>query len=317
MKILFWLSGGWHSYLANSNIALCEAIENDNDIVPAYGYSTDPRDDLDAVVVDSISVPLPPWLPDDIIKFHLGDDLHHFTETARDPFTEAAKAYDILLTPYYFAKPQQPNCYFWPTEETRRKLVWFPHWVPDKQPPISASRGGGVLIGCTDSRVYPWRAWLKSLALPDLTVVQHPGYDDPTAMIASREAFFPTLARHKVGFTDNLILDYTVAKYFEIPFAGCLLVAQRPNAMDAKLLGFEDSRNCVFIDGQDEQDVRRVYAMALSGQYDKVSEHGHWLIRQRHTASCRLAYLKRLILWYKDHRRVPNSDEQAAIFSAT
>jgi hypothetical protein len=294
-------------------VALLDAMAHDPDFIPGWAYCCQVRDDIDAVFSDPYSPSLPSWVPKDAIRIRLTGDLHRFKPTDWPEFAEQSSGYQMLLSAYVFAKPQQPNIYHWPTAEVREKLVYFPHCVPDAPPPVGTHAGGAVLSGNLDSAVYPWRAWVKSLNLPNVAVLLHPGYDNPGGMKQARESYFTTLAEYKVGLTCNSILDYTVAKYLEIMYAGCVLIAQRPNDTDAELLRLRDGHNCIFIDGQDEKNLR----MWLN--FDRLSMagmaiRGQEMVMARHTASQRLAYIKRLIRFYRNADRVPSNDEQAELF---
>ena len=314
MKILVYISSAWQGYISNKMIALISAMQRDAEFVMALDYQCE-QCAVDAVLSDQYCPPSPPWIPADAVRMRLGGDLHRFSVTEQETIASNAAGYETILTAYRFAAPvNPPACYYWPSESVRSKLVFFPHCVPDGQPPPFNTREGGLLSGSDHSDVYPWRAWLKSLDLPCVDVIPHPGYDNPAAMTAARESYFATLSRYAVGFTCHAILDYTVAKYMEIPYAGCILVAERPNARDTELIGFRDGYNCLFIDGQDESKVRKVYADILAGGYPYMAARGQQLVLSRHTASHRLAYMKRLILWYKVHRRVPNYEEHAELF---
>lgn len=314
MKILAWFSSRWYDYISNKNIALCNAIKADPDFVLAFDYTCEPQDDLDAVFMDVYGPPLPSWVCPETITLRMTGDMHRFTADSRDAYWSEVMAYDMLVTAYPFAVPQEPNRYFWPPQEARDRFVFFPNCVPDAAPTIRQDRCGGLLSGNANPLVYPWRAWVASLDLPEVTIIPHPGNADLAKMCAVRDSYFGNLSMRLASFTCNSILDYTVAKYIEIPYAGCTLIAQRPNATDAEWIGLQDGHNCLWIDGQNEKQLRDAYDMVRNGDGKGIAEAGQALVLKRHTASCRLAYIKRLVAWYQEHRRVPTSDEQRRLF---
>ena len=314
MKILAWTQD-WNGFIDNGAVAFTDAIRRDPDFVPAFDYHAEPQA-IDAVFCGHHAPPLPPWIPKDAVKVRSIGDPHRFNATDRDLFAATCDSFDLVTSMAPYAKPKQPNVYYWPSPSVAAKTVFFPAWAPDAPPPHNDHRRGGVVIGASNrtNGVYAWRSWVSTMNLPDVATIPHPGYTSIEDMVSARNCFFAKLAQYKVGFTCHAILDYTVAKYIEIPYAGCILVAERPNARDTELIGFRDGYNCLFIDGQDEPRVRKVYADILAGGYPYMAARGQQLVLSRHTASHRLAYMKRLILWYKVHRRVPNYEEQAELF---
>ena len=314
MKILACLSNSWGSYISNKMKALVSAMQRDSDFVMALDYKCEPRDDIAAVLGDQYGPPLPAWLPDKVVRLRLGGDLHRFSAAEQNQFAAATAEYDMILSAYRFASPENPPlCYHWPTDEVRRKLVFFPHCVPDAYPPSSGERNGGLLSGNIDKAVYPWRAWVKTV-LSSVDVLPHPGYEDPATMATARDSYFATLSRYRAAFTCNSVLDYTVAKYLEIPYCGCVLIAAEPNPVDAMLLGLVNGVNCILIHGQDESTLRTIYARVLAGDAAHIAEKGRLLATGKHTARDRLGYLKRLISWYCEHRTIPNSMETERLF---
>src|SRR5260370_32940446 len=51
------------------------------------------------------------------------------------------------------------------------------------------------------------------------------------------------ITRYRAAFTDSLIYGYVVAKYFEIPATGALLVADDAVSGPLKELGFKENRH--------------------------------------------------------------------------
>ena len=313
MKLLAWFTNNWQEYLGNAMPALIRSMQADPEITVVMNGDATNHNDYDAIITDLDG---PRIFHRGAIQIAYCEDMHRFTASAaRHSWDERAPWYDLILTPYYLATPSK-NLYHWPPPEARAKFVFFPHWVPDEPPPPAGARRGGILSGNLDGRVYPWRAWVKSLNLAGVDILPHPGYDNLGAMSNSRDSYFARLSQYIAGFTCNSILDYTVAKYFEIPYAGCVLLAAWPNLTDIELLGFVDGVNCLFVGENNETYLRKVVTHMLSkNDAGQVAENGQQLVLSRHTASHRIAYLKRIVRWYQEHRRVPSADEQKELFS--
>jgi hypothetical protein len=120
--------------------------------------------------------------------------------------------------------------------------------------------------------------------------------EDVPHFTAVQNDFFKMLGKYKYAVTDNSPgwLNYTVAKYFEMPYMGAVLIATPPSDEECKLIGFEHGKNCLFT--KDPHDVTRI----IDGSYTRCDAHesiakaGAELMARYHTASCRLDYIATL-----------------------
>lgn len=142
-------------------------------------------------------------------------------------------------------------------------------------------------------KFYPFR---KAAARhPGVVVMPHPGYAEasrPGGPGTFRAAYARELSRYVCGVTCGSVVGYVVAKYMEIPAAGCLLLA--PYLPDLDLLGFQDGVNYVRVDettfGTVLDDV-----LARPRVYESIRRAGYDMVRARHADTHRVDQLEWLI----------------------
>lgn len=145
---------------------------------------------------------------------------------------------------------------------------------------------GCLLTGAT-SRYYPLRnAAAKN---PAVTVVEHPGYTaDATASGKFGESYARLLNGWFSSVTCASLLGYPVAKYFEIPAAGSLLIADHTPDMDR--MGFVDGENYVRVTAENfGEKLREV--LGDMGRFESVRRAGYDFARSSHALKNRLASL--------------------------
>lgn len=322
MNILFYLNRGWTRYVGSSPFytLACGAEDNpDCTVIWAEDFSVMPPEVATCdVLVTDMDPTVSGWFPkvrEGVVKVCLDGDMHRFTKEECDLYRSLIPRYDIVLSQYVFSTPL--DWVFTPTKEERKSFVFFPHMVPDMPRQRGPRELGGVQSGLNNSRSYPFRTWLNLLNLPFDTILEHPGYSDPSAMIEARESFCGILDRHKVSVTGLALGEngYTVAKYFEIPYAGCLLVAEEPCSVDREVLGFRSGKNC-FLFRQGDVGLRDLYIDVLANwdRYLPVAEAGCRLVMAKHTVRHRLIYLKAIVNHFRDNGAIPQVSEQIHLF---
>ncbi|HSS47534.1 MAG TPA: glycosyltransferase, partial [Thermoanaerobaculia bacterium] len=126
----------------------------------------------------------------------------------------------------------------------------------------------------------------------------HPGYhrsydhaEDPRV----GRSYALKIQGHRAGFTDCLIYRYVVAKHFEIPATGALLLADRAVKGELAKLGFLDNVHYVSVSHNDLEDrLRYVLDPANHEELDQIRHRGQALIWQRHTTADRAALIDRV-----------------------
>ncbi|KAF0718822.1 Aste57867_1462 [Aphanomyces stellatus] len=220
------------------------------------------------------------------------DDLHGCHMHRRDATTFIAPFLSSLhgfIGTYAYAL----SSYFKPSllDNIQHNVLWLPHaassvFLFDQLHPAPVPRV--LLTGVTDPTIYPLRAWAQTMAssLP-IDVHVHPGYEgsDTASEAAAQASSFSTLVHsYLVAFTDTLRLDYIVAKVFEIPATGALLLLNRDAATVVAKLGFVDGVHYMGYDPQNPKPAINYVLNPLHRRHvDRMRLAGHRLVRESHT----------------------------------
>lgn len=209
------------------------------------------------------------------------DDLHH----RRQGMEEALRTPDGVLATY----GPRVGTYFPDVDPSR--VTWVPHAAgPDFLFPIEEHPHPVVFVSGAMGNVYPLRGVMRELAVrrPELARLrEHPGYDctfdysnDPRV----GRAFAADMRECLAAFTDALSHQYVVAKHFEIPATGALLLADRTVAPQLAALGFNDGEHYVSTTADDlESIVERVLDPRNLDEVDTIRRRGHTLVHACHT----------------------------------
>ena len=210
------------------------------------------------------------------------DDLHR---AGREGMREALRLADGILSTY---APVFGD--FFP-EVDPMKVTWVPHAAgPDFFLALNEAPEPVVLVSGAINGSYPMRMAMLEIACrrPELARVHaHPGYSvrfrhESDARIG--RGYAETIHACRAAFTDGLKYRYIVAKHFEIPAAGSLLIADRACAPQLAMLGFEDGEHYV---SASADDLERVVERVLGEDVDAIRRNGHALVHARHTTACR------------------------------
>lgn len=210
------------------------------------------------------------------------EDLHHGFEG----MGLALRVADGILCPY---APRLAH--FYPDHDPAR-VTWCPHAAgPDfLLEPNDDPRPMVFVSGMLDRRYYPLRVAMAGLARrrPELACVhEHPGYGwsfdyDRDERIG--RGYAQAMRSCLAAFTDASRLLYIVAKHFEIPATGALLIAERAAAPQLERLGFIDGTHYVSASADDlEAVVERVLDPRRREEVDAIRRRGHRLVHERHT----------------------------------
>lgn len=224
------------------------------------------------------------------------DDLHAFKY--RIPFASRglAKLFDIsdiLFLPYLH------HFNLWKVYRPYRdKVVWLPWSVPDwifEHSLPWSERKERILLSGHNSFQYPLRTRIFKYAGHKDSVVDtidHPGYRlDRNKKSYTGRNYYELLGTYKaaVATTPSLIsglrskINYTVAKYFEIPACGCLpLMEVTP---DLRELGFTDSENCVYIN---RWNYKKKFQIINSHEAKIIAGKAQSFIKEKHIHSIRV-----------------------------
>ena len=231
------------------------------------------------------------------------NDLHHDKNHAfgHEVKARAVRAADVILGPYMYMLDS-----FFPAEAAGKKREWIPHAAtPLFQLPLVPSSDPGLqrkvlLTGQTYAEWYPYRALVESkIRSGDDRFVQqdHPGYGGKYDPRTVGRGFGAILNAHLACVTDGLTLNYTVAKMFELPAAGCLLLVNSEVSPVLSVLGFQPNVHYIPYDRQSlDSIVDAVLDPANAGAVDAIRAQGQALVWARHTVQERAAVMHRRAL---------------------
>jgi hypothetical protein len=234
-------------------------------------------------------------LPPRIRVFGLWDDIHQGKQGSRRFHPDRRvlvrffRRCDAVLCTY-----RSPFLRWYP--RYRDKFVHLPFFYSaadfDGVPYNPAPLAKCILSGAI-SAFYPFRA--AAARNPDVVVMSHPGYGEGIVMDAATTfgaAYARELARYRCAVTCSSVLDYVVAKYMELPAAGCLLLATE--APDLGTLGFRNGVNYLRVDER-SFDGTLADVLGRPEAFEGVRRAGHELVRARHSDIHRADQLEQLI----------------------
>lgn len=227
--------------------------------------------------------------------FVLADDLHARGEELRHKRASFELCDRVLSTYGNVFAEHYP-------EIGDRKVAWVPHAAsPDYLLPFKRRPRNVVLLSGAVSPRYPLRLRFEELrADPALAIVRHPhpgyrsGYDYDRDDRVGR-GYAERIRSCRAALADASDLSYLVAKHFEIPATGALLLAGREVAAALAELGFVDGRHYLSVAPEEAPEtIRYLLDEANHDRLDEIREAGQRLVRQRHTTAHRAAAIDRI-----------------------
>lgn len=226
----------------------------------------------------------------DCRKYVFADDLHSWGDEMRRVKHSAFSRCDAVLATYAYAFES-----FFPELSGAQEVVWVPHAAsPDFMLPLNERPLNAVLLSGAVNRHYPLREQLKVLhdRSPDRVAYRpHPGYQCNYDYVNDERVgrgYARTLNRYRVCFTDSLTFGYVVAKYFEIPSTGALLLADSSVGGPLAELGFVEGVHYIPVSGEDmEEKIKYVLDEANHAALDGVRRAGQALVWERHQTADR------------------------------
>lgn len=226
----------------------------------------------------------------DCRKLVFADDLHSWDAPAKQAKRVSFLACDTVLAAYAYAFPQ-----FFPDIADARRVVWTPHAAsPDFLLPFDAHAANAVLLSGAINHHYPLRERMKALhdaGAHPVTLLQHPGYAcdfDHERDARVGRGYAREINRHRAAFAASPRYGYLVAKYFEIPAAGALLLADDSMREPLARLGFAPGVHYLPVSPDDlERTLARVADAANHARLDDIRRAAQRLVRARHTTAHR------------------------------
>ncbi|HKP71409.1 MAG TPA: glycosyltransferase, partial [Pyrinomonadaceae bacterium] len=226
----------------------------------------------------------------DAYRCIFADDIHR-----RDQGTRMSMQMAYLTCDTVFATSANVFDEHYPGVRNVTHVVWTPHAAsPDFHIKFNRKAENAILLSGAVNKHYPLRQQLKALfdrgAYP-IAYRPHPGYhcgyDYKRDESVGRE-YARTINRYRVGFTDCLKYKYLVAKYFEIPATGALLLAESKVGGAFERLGFVEDEHYISVSPDDlEEKIRFVLDEGNHKQLDRIRRRAQKLVRERHQTSDR------------------------------
>lgn len=223
-------------------------------------------------------------------KLIFADDLHWWNEQMRLQKLVSFGLCQTILSPYAYLWDS-----FYPELAGAKQVVLIPHSAsPDFVLPFNNSPENSIFLSGAEGQHYPLRRLVKDLsAESDYSISHHPhpGYHcqyDHAANENVGRGYAEKINRYRAAFTDSLIYGYVVAKYFEIPATGALLVADDAVSGPLKELGFTANEHYFPVSKENlEEGIKYVLDEANHEELDQIRRAGQELVRSKHKTSDR------------------------------
>ena len=224
------------------------------------------------------------------LKICFADDLHWWNTWLRRIKLISFALCDIVLSTYGYVWNR-----FYREFRNTKKVVWIPHSAsPDFMLPYNPSPENSVLLSGAITRHYPLRQQMMKLYRQrsySISYHHHPGYycgyDYGTNQDVGH-GYATKLNRYRAAFTDSLIYNYVVAKHFEIPATGALLLAENTVSDFLEKLGFKENEHYLPVSKENlEERVQYVLNERNHDELDKIRMRAQDLVLARHKTSDR------------------------------
>lgn len=219
-------------------------------------------------------------------KCFFADDLHRRDEWETSRNREVLSIFDTILTSYEYAFDR-----YFPGLRGTRKIAWVPHAAsPDYHLPFNENPENALLLSGAVSPAYPLREQVRQMQ-SGVVVHPHPGYHceyDYGQNDSVGKAHARKINRYRAAFTDSSYYEYLVAKYFEIPATGALLLAEGALREPLATLGFIEGTHYLAVSAANlKERVQYVLDDKHIPEIDGIRRRGQALVGQRHKTSDR------------------------------
>jgi hypothetical protein len=223
-------------------------------------------------------------------KCIFADDLHWWNEQMRQRKLVGFALCDVVLSTYGYVWER-----FFPELRRAKKVVWIPHSAsPDFLLSYNQNPENAILLSGAVTHHYPLRQQVKEMHDQKRYAIAyhaHPGYHcqyDYERNVDVGRGYAAKLNRYRAGFTDALRYGYAVAKYFEIPATGALLLADDAVSEPVSRLGFIPNEHYLPASTENlEERIRYVLDEANHDEIDEIRRRGQELVWERHKTTDR------------------------------
>jgi len=223
-------------------------------------------------------------------KAILADDLHWWDVAMRSRKTVGFALCETVISTVGYAWNK-----LYPEFAGTKKIVWVPHSAsPDFRVPYNPSPVNAIFVSGAAGNYYPLRDRVTELSQAGAYAIvrhDHPGYDtgyDYDQNEAVGRGYAMKINSYRAAFTDSSRFHYVLAKYFEIPATGALLVADDSVSGPLRQLGFVENEHYVAVSADNlEEKIRFVLDERNHDELDQLRRRGQELVWERHKSSDR------------------------------
>jgi len=226
-----------------------------------------------------------------VILYHIDLQKNDYKEA-----NKLLKRADAIICPYNEAFKNKHKKYI-------HKYHFFPHFVNIESfnvVPPTLKHYKCLLVDHTNKFVYPVRYGVmhyKNI----IDVIDHPQYGDQAINIndknsnfALRDNYIKKLKFYFCAITDCSSYNYVLAKYFEIPAAKTLLIANE--CKDLGLLGFIPEKHYIKLEKDNTANYNRIKEVLQNNKnYDNIINDSYELVLNNHTAEHRIERFKQIL----------------------
>lgn len=195
---------------------------------------------------------------DEVLIHHIFKDIYEFKDILHIYADDIHKNEHLKHINYYenfckiFVAYKEPFLKKY-LEVDKEKVYWIPHaFTDDHRNSFNENPINKVLVSGKSGSIYPLRRFMiKEAALnkQKFSMLSHPNYKkfdyENLKGLQIGKNFGKALNNHVCCFTDCSSFQYILAKYFEIPASGSLLLAEDTEYGDMEKLGFIDNVNYI------------------------------------------------------------------------
>ena len=227
-------------------------------------------------------------------KFFFADDLHWWNRRMREMKVIVFGVSDAILSPYVY---RWTNLF---PELARKRTVWVPHSAStDFILPFNPDAENTIFLSGAINEAYPLRQRMLELHREGSYAIRyhrHPGYYcgyDYERDARIGRGYAEKIRECRVGFADSVFpYAYLVAKFFEIPATGALLLADDTVSEPLNRLGFVAGRHYVPVSQKNLQSqIDYVLSERSHDELDQIRRNGYALVHQQHQTSDRARFI--------------------------
>jgi hypothetical protein len=227
-------------------------------------------------------------------KFFFADDLHWWNRRMREIKVIVFAVSDAILSPYVYRWSRM-----FP-ELTRKRTIWVPHSAStDFMLPFNANAENSIFLSGAMNEAYPLRQRMLQLHRENSYAIKyhrHPGYYcgyDYGRDGRIGRGYAEKIQQCRVGFADSVFpFAYIVAKFFEIPATGALLLADDTVSEPLKKLGFVAGHHYVPVSQKNLEDqIKYVLSESNHDELDQIRRNGQALVHEQHKTSDRARFI--------------------------